>query len=119
VAGAKALSPNLGERMASGDLFGKPVVVRELMPEDLKLDIEQFTRKEAVSAARYLASVVGKAHGRQMTPQTRKAWIDELLSRHPADLAAPTWLWNTVVALLVLHEEAYLKHCRTALQDAA
>ncbi|MDR3460699.1 MAG: DUF2252 family protein [Beijerinckiaceae bacterium] len=119
VAGAKALSPNLGKRMASGDLLGRPVVVRELMPEDLKLDIDQFTRREAVSAARYLASVVGKAHGRQMTSRTRKAWRDELLARHPADLAAPTWLWNTVVALLVLHEEAYLKHCRTTLQDVA
>lgn len=119
VAGAKALSPNLGERMAWGDLSGKPVIVRELMPEDLKLDIEQFSRKEAVSAARYLASVAGKAHGRQMSPATRKIWRDELRHRHPADLAAPTWLWNTVVALLVLHEEAYLIHCRTALRDAA
>jgi len=119
VAGAEALSPNLGKRMAAGDLLGKPVAVRELMPEDLKLDIDQFTRKEAVSAARYLSSVVGKAHGRQMTPETRKSWMKELSSRHPADLAAPTWLWNTVLALLVLHEEAYLKHCRSALPEAA
>jgi hypothetical protein len=28
---AKALSPNLGERMAASRLFGKAVVVRELM----------------------------------------------------------------------------------------
>jgi len=119
VAGAQALSPNLGKRMASGDFLGKPIVVRELMPEDLKLDIEQFTRKEAVSAARYLSSVVGKAHGRQMTPDTRKAWMKELQSRHTADFAAPTWLWNTVLALLVRHEEAYLKHCRSALHEAA
>lgn len=115
IRGAKALSPNLGDRMAAGDLCGKPVVVRELMPEDLKLDIEQFTRREAVSAARYLASVVGKAHGRQMSPDTRKTWIKELTERHPPDLAAPTWLWNTVLELLVRHEEAYLKHCRLVL----
>jgi uncharacterized protein (DUF2252 family) len=105
--------------MAWGDLLGKPVVVRELMPEDLKLDIEQFTRKEAISAARYISSVVGKAHGRQMTLEDRRAWLKELSNSHPADLAAPTWLWNTVLALLVLHEEAYLKHCRSALQDVA
>jgi len=119
VAGARALSPNLGDRMAAGTLFGRPVVVRELMPEDLKLEIEQFTRKEAISAARYLASVVGRAHGRQMSPDTRKAWIGELQSRHPRDMAAPTWLWNTVVSLLVLHEEAYLRHCRASAIQAA
>jgi uncharacterized protein (DUF2252 family) len=112
VEGAKALSPNLGDRMASGDLSDRPVVVRELMPEDLKLEIEQFTREEAVVAARYLSSLVGKAHGRQMTSDVRKGWIKELKNRHPADLAAPTWLWNTVVTLLVRHEEAYLTHCR-------
>jgi uncharacterized protein (DUF2252 family) len=119
VAGARALSPNLGDRMAAGTLHGRPVVVRQLMPEDLKLEIEQFTRQEAISAARYLSSVVGKAHGRQMNSDTRKGWIAELQSRHPTDLAAPTWLWNTVVSLLVLHEEAYLKHCRiSAIQTA-
>jgi uncharacterized protein (DUF2252 family) len=119
VTGARALSPNLGDRMAAGTLCGRPVVVRELMPEDLKLEIEQFTRKEAISAARYLSSVVGKAHGRQMTSSPRKAWIGELQSRHPVDLAAPTWLWNTVVSLLLLHEEAYLKHCRIGAIKAA
>ena len=118
VAGAKALSPNLGDRMAAGDLDGKPVVIRELMPEDLKLDIDQFTRKEAVAAARYLSSVVGKAHGRQMSPDVRKAWMRELHGRHPPDMAAPTWLWSTVVDLLVRHEAAYLKHCRSALPIA-
>ena len=101
--------------MAAGDIAGRPIVVRELMPEDLKLDIEQFTRREAVSSAKYLASVVGKAHGRQMNADDRRVWLNELSSRHPADLAAPTWLWNTVVDLLVKHEDAYLRHCRTTL----
>ena len=67
VAGARAMAPNLGDRMAAGSIGDRPVVVRELMPEDLKLEMEQFSRKEAVTAARYLASVVGKAHGRQMS----------------------------------------------------
>lgn len=119
VEGARALSPNLGDRMASADIAGKPVFVRELMPEDLKLDIEQFTRGEAVAAARYLASVVGKAHGRQMGADDRKIWLRELTGRHPPDLAAPTWLWNTVATLLVHHEEAYLAHCRQHLAVAA
>jgi uncharacterized protein (DUF2252 family) len=119
VQGARALSPNLGDRMAAGDLLGRPVVVRELMPEDLKLEIEQFTRKEAVAAARYLSSVVGRAHGRQMSSDVRKSWIGELKSRHPVDLAAPTWLWSAVVTLLVRHEEAYLRHCRVQASAAA
>ncbi len=119
VAGARALSPNLGDRMAAGHLSDRPVIVRELLPEDLKLDIEQFTRKEAVNAARYLSGVVGKAHGRQMSSDDRRVWKSELRARHSADLAAPTWLWNTVVHLLVRHEEAYLKHCRTTLRSAA
>ena len=120
VAGARATSPNLGDRMASGDLSNSPVVVRELMPEDMKLDIEQFTRKEAVAAARYLAGVVGKAHGRQMRADDRRLWLSaNLKGRHPPDMAAPTWLWSTVVSLLVKHEEAYLAHCRQHLAVAA
>ena len=112
VAGAKALSPNLGDRMAAGMLSEQPVVIRELMPQDLKLEMEQFTRREAITAARYLAGVVGKAHGRQMDVGSRHAWTRELGERHPSDLAAPSWLWSTVVALLVRHEGAYLEHCR-------
>ena len=119
VEGARALSPNLGDRMAAGDLSGKPVIVRELMPEDLKLEIEQFSRGEAIGAARFLSGVVGRAHGRQMAPDVRRAWMRELHARHPADLAAPTWLWHTVVDLLVRHEEAYLKHCRQNAYAAA
>ena len=112
VAGARALSPNLGNRMAAGDLSGRPVVVRELMPEDLKLELDQFTRRDAVRSARYLSGVVGRAHGRQMSHDDRGAWLKELHRRHPPDIAAPTWLWDTVLELLVRHEDAYLRHCR-------
>jgi uncharacterized protein (DUF2252 family) len=119
VAGARALSPNLGDRMAAGDLLGRPIIVRELMPEDLKLEIAQFTRLEAIGSARYLSGVVGKAHGRQMTAELRTGWIRELKARHPSDLAAPSWLWNAVVSLLVRHEQAYLEHCRIHALAAA
>ena len=112
VTGARALSPNLGDRMAPGRIADRPVIIRELMPEDLKLEMEQFTRNEAVTAARYLAGVVGKAHGRQMSEQDRHAWTGDLKARHPANLAAPSWLWSTVVGLLTRHEGAYLEHCR-------
>src|SRR5262249_29628078 len=55
VAGAHALSPNLGERMMAGRLFDKSVTVRELMPQDLKIEIEQLSRDQATAVAGYLA----------------------------------------------------------------
>ena len=66
VTGACNLSPNLGQRMLAVRLGDKNLVMRELMPQDLKFDLDRLTQEEAVAAARYLAGVVGKAHGRQM-----------------------------------------------------
>ncbi len=40
--------------------------MRELLPEDLKLEVDKISREEEMKAARYLAMVVGKAHVRQM-----------------------------------------------------
>lgn len=74
VAGARALAPNLGERMLATRLLGRPIVLRELMPQDLKLEVDQFSRSEATKAARYLAYVVGVAHARQMSSDDRRAW---------------------------------------------
>ncbi|MET0360665.1 MAG: DUF2252 family protein, partial [Sphingobium sp.] len=54
VAGAQALAPNLGERMLATHVLDRPMVLRELMPQDLKLEIDQFSRGEATRAARYL-----------------------------------------------------------------
>jgi uncharacterized protein (DUF2252 family) len=120
VAGARALSPNLGERMLPAHLLGKPVVLRELMPQDLKLEVDQFSRGEATRAARYLAYVVGKAHARQMDKSTRQAWRRALLDHRGAGIEAPSWLWRAVVDLISSHEAGYLEHCRLyALGDAA
>ena len=120
VTGAKALSPNLGTRMTAARLFGKAVVVRELMPQDLKIEIEGLTRREAMNLAHYLAGVVGRAHGRQMTWSQRRAWRSDLAKSHKASLEAPSWLWASVVELIGLHEAAYLDHCRRfALSEAA
>ena len=82
------------------------------MPEDLKLKMEQFRRKEGVTAARYLAAVVGKAHGRQMSPADRARWAEDVEGQHGANAAQASWLWTTVVALLTRHKGAYLEHCR-------
>lgn len=112
VEGACNLSPNLGQRMMAVRLLRTPVVLRELMPQDLKFDLDQLTQEEAVAAASYLASVVAKAHGRQMDGKTRSFWRSELRKQHSKSLDAPSWLWNSVVALIADHEAAYLEHCR-------
>jgi uncharacterized protein (DUF2252 family) len=120
VTGAKALSPNLGERMMAARLLNKAVVVRELMPQDIKIEIDRLTPQGAMNLARYLAGVVGRAHGRQMTGSQRRAWRSDLAKNHKASLDAPSWLWASVVELIGLHEAAYLEHCRRfALSEAA
>ncbi|GEP09910.1 DUF2252 family protein [Methylobacterium gnaphalii] len=117
VAGAQALSPHLGDRMLAVHLLGLPVVMRELAPQDLKLDIEQFSREEAVRAAHYLAYVVGKAHGRQMDELTLSGWRSEVTRSGGEE--APSWLWSSVVELAGRHEVGYLDHCRRYAAAAA
>jgi uncharacterized protein (DUF2252 family) len=104
---AKHLAPHLGERMLAARLFGRSVFVRELLPQDLKLEIDRLTREEAMRA-----SVVARAHGRQMDVATRKAWQKELRRNRSKSLDAPSWLWSSVVSLVASHEAAYLEHCR-------
>lgn len=120
VTGARALSPNLGNRMVAASLMDKSVIVRELLPQDLKIEIEQFSGAEAIASARSLARVVGKAHARQMDATTRAAWHQTLTASHSRTLDAPLWLWKAVVDLVAMHEAAYLEHCRIyALTEVA
>jgi uncharacterized protein (DUF2252 family) len=112
VEGARHLSPYLGKRMRAVRLLDKAVFVRELLPQDLKIEIEQLTRDEAMKVARFLAAVTGKAHSRQMDSETRKQWQKDLRRNRSTSLDAPTWLCTSVVELLADHERAYLEHCR-------
>ena len=81
VGGARHIAPLLGERMKATSLLGHSVFIRELLPQDLKLELTQLTAKEAMKAAAFLASVVGIAHARQMDSSTRISWQNEL-KRH-------------------------------------
>jgi uncharacterized protein (DUF2252 family) len=112
VEGARHLSPYLGERMRATSLLGHSVFVRELLPQDLKLELTRLTTKEAMRAAAFLAAVVGVAHAGQMDGGTRTAWQAELRRGRRGDLDAPSWLWSAVVGLVVDHERSYLEHCR-------
>ena len=112
VEGARHLSPHLGERMAAERLLERSVFIRELLPQDLKLEIDQLTRADAMKAARFLAAVVGKAHARQMDAPTRRRWRAEVGRNWSRNLDAPSWLWSSLVSLVASHEAAYLEHCR-------
>ena len=112
VEGARHLSPHLGKRMLPGRLEDRSVFIRELLPQDLKIEIERLTVGDAMKAASFLAGVVAKAHARQMDETDRKAWSAELERYRSKTLDAPSWLWSSVVALIGNHEVAYLEHCR-------
>jgi uncharacterized protein (DUF2252 family) len=118
VQGAWHLSPALGDRMLAAKVLDRPVFVRELLPQDLKFDVADLTCDEAMKLARFLATVVGKAHARQMDEPTRQAWQRELDAHHSKTLEAPSWLWASVVDLLATHEKAYLEHCRVYATEA-
>ena len=119
VEGARKLSPYLGQRMLPWRFDRKSVVLRELLPQDLKLEMDQLTRDEAISAARFLASVVGRAHSRQLDHKYKSTWLKDLRRGHSKKLNAPSWLWTSVVELVASHETAYLEHCRQYGIDAA
>lgn len=112
VEGARALAPALGERMLAGTVAGHSVFVRELMPQDLKLELEMFDDAEARATARALARVVGVAHARQLDQAARDGWRKELERASTRNFDAPSWLWSSVVELVGIHERAYLDHCR-------
>ena len=119
VTGARYLSPFLGSRMVAAQLLGKAVFIRQLLPQDLKVEIDQLTREEAVDVAEFLARVVGRGHARQLNASDRKAWFSELQRNRSKSLDAPSWLWNSIVDLVAAHEAAYLQHCRRYALDGA
>jgi uncharacterized protein (DUF2252 family) len=112
VEGAMHLSPHLGKRTVASKIESKSVFIRELLPQDLKIELEHLSVPDAMKAASFLAGVVGKAHARQMDVATRKSWSKELNRHRSKSLEAPSWLWSSVVSLVGAHEIAYLEHCR-------
>lgn len=110
--GALHLAPNLGQRMMASRIQGKTVFIRELRPQDMKIDLEQMESADAMEVARYLGNVVGRAHAAQLNRDQRKSWLAELARNRPQNIEAPSWLWRSVVELVQAHEGGYLEHCR-------
>lgn len=115
VAGARALSPYLGGRMAWTTVLRKPVFIRELLPQDLKFELDAMSDTVALDLGAYLGGVVAIAHSRQMDPATCASWLAEFRRETAKNTKAPAWLWAAVVDLVALHEGAYLEHCREHL----
>jgi uncharacterized protein (DUF2252 family) len=112
VMAAQHLAPALGARMSASVLLGRDVFVRELLPQDLKVELDSLTAAEGRAVAHYLGMVVGRAHGRQMDGAARNSWREEMASHRTKNIDAPNWLWTSVVDLVAEHERAYLEHCR-------
>ena len=118
--GALHLSPHLGERMVPASFLDRSVFIRELLPQDLKLEIDRVTPDEAMKSARFLSAIVSKAHARQMDPATRRKWHADVSRNRSKQMDAPSWLWSSIVGLIASHEAAYLEHCRRyALTEVA
>ena len=106
--------------MIAAHVLDRSVFVRELLPQDMKVQIKRLSQGEAGKVARYLGMVVGKAHARQMDAATRKSWRTELRRNRAKKMDAPSWLWTSIAKLAAMHEEGYLDHARKyALQMGA
>jgi uncharacterized protein (DUF2252 family) len=112
LAGAKKIAPALGARMVATQLLGRSVFVRELLPQDLKVELDELSVQDGRGVAFYLGSVVGRAHARQLDGESRRSWQTEMQTRRSRTIDAPGWLWKAVVDLVGVHERAYLEHCR-------
>lgn len=108
VEGARQITPALGERMIATRFLEHGVFIRELLPQDLKLELDQMSIEEAIHMSSYLAYVVGCAHAKQMDDGTRKSWLSELKLNRSKSLDTHA----CVVRLLGSHEAGYLEHCR-------
>ncbi len=112
VAAAKVLSPGLGSRMIARTFLGKSIFAREVLPQDLKLEITALTPQEAIKAARYLAALLGRAHAVQMSQDDRREWAHELERGRSAEANTSNWLRQYLVALMTIYQAAYLEHCQ-------
>ncbi len=112
IQGARAMSPALGERMVAASILNHDVFVRELLPQDLKFELDALEEDEAMAIGQYLASLVAVAHARQLTHTECADWLTAFRKGNAKNMKAPAWLWASVVDLVALHEGAYLEHCR-------
>jgi uncharacterized protein (DUF2252 family) len=109
VAAACALAPSLGARMLPAAMGKRGVIVRDLMPQELKASLLGLEREEAPLIARFLGAVVGRAHARQLDRSDARAWRTEACD--------PRWILDALPSLVGAHEAAYLEHCVETIRE--
>lgn len=103
LAGTKALVPDYAARRCAVTVHGKSTLLRELMPQEAKANVDDLGRDEIEPVARSLGRVIGRAHGRQLDARDAAAWRKEI--------AARDWLVAALAALVGAHEAAYVRRC--------
>ena len=94
-----------------GHIGEHSVFIRELLPQDLKIEIEKLTIDDAMKAASFLSGVVGKAHARQMDEKTRARWAAELERHRTKNLDAVMAMGERGLADRE-SRNSILEHCR-------
>jgi len=92
VTAAQALSPGLGNRMRALRMLDRPMVLRELAPEDLKIESDHLPPLAMNAIAAYLGWVLGESHARQMSADERKQWRGRLRQSRSTRVDTPSWL---------------------------
>jgi uncharacterized protein (DUF2252 family) len=76
----------------------------------LKLELENLTRPQVSVVAGFLATILSRAHARQLDVHARQQWATEIERSRTKILNAPSWLWPSVVDVMANQERGYLKH---------
>lgn len=98
--------------MIGAKSLDRSVVIRELMPEEKKAKLAALGPEEVREVGNYLGAIVGRSHARQMTAAQARSWLRAFGSNKKGRPAVPKWIWDVVVHLIGVHEEAYLNHCQ-------
>ncbi len=106
--GARALSPAYGGRKLAVLACGHRCLLRELMPQERKVECAALEAAELADVARGLAHVVGRAHGRQLAAKEARSWCEDVSEKRVAG-TAPRWFSRALAPLVGIHESAYLK----------
>jgi uncharacterized protein (DUF2252 family) len=98
--------------MVAATMLDRSVYIRELLPQDLKVELDRIDAADARAVAYYLGMVVGRAHRRQLDIDQTRRWSAEMASHRTKNIDAPSWLWQALIELVAVHEHGYLEHCR-------
>jgi uncharacterized protein (DUF2252 family) len=115
VEGERHLAPYLGERVVAVRLLDRSVFLREMLPQDLKLEINQLIRPKAMKAARFLASRMGARWVRRCGANggPRSTGAARNIGMRRFGYGRASWAWSPAM------RRPISKHCRRYLAETA